>query len=436
MSKSIAQSQAGSVIPFKIEINPFSEDLLETSDTLVLIDELSSTLTPDLDSITVKDQSGNLITDYELSIEKDNSITYLRITLPDDRKLTLTYNASVSVAANQSVAIQNIAHWEGYEAVAATSITNTDYKYTTSVRVTGEPDLKIIKMDSENIKTRLSGAVFTMQEANYVDGNWELTGPVYEATTDENGTAYFSKEGTRWMKYNTIYQICETKAPAGYVLDTTPVYVALDNNQLTYPDGVEVVRNQVEFTYYATNSKGQIEVEKTFRTFDGTTLLNAPEGTYRFGLYEDTGTPSGQPLQILSIQYSQDGTAAYHLQQSVSGSTQQILQPRFINLDLDTRYAIYELAEDGSPILDTSQAAKINQSFYKVIYETAHTGLVPSSVSDVTEKVSMINEKAISYILPNTGVSVNIRYTLIGLLILIITGGGYLFLKKCKRLKL
>jgi LPXTG-motif cell wall-anchored protein len=178
------------------------------------------------------------------------------------------------------------------------------------------------------------------------------------------------------------------------------------------------------------NEKGQIELEKKFRTTGGTDLRNGPAGTYRFGLYEDTEVLSDKPLQILTIECDKDGTATYHLQQTASGSSQQVQKLHFINLDLNTTYAVYELNEDGSPIRDSTQAFEINGVLFDADYETQNTGLKPSDVSDVTTKVTITNEETVMYVLPETGGVGRKWYIVSGLLLLLISGAGYLFGRK------
>jgi LPXTG-motif cell wall-anchored protein len=253
------------------------------------------------------------------------------------------------------------------------------------------------------------------------------------------------------MQYNTIYCIREVTAPDGYVRETTPVYVALDNENQEYPEEVQVVRNQEEYTYYATNKKGQIEVDKQFQSSDGADITKLVAGTYIFALYEDgqivsdalqpssngqqeysdgsqdfsdvQQAPSGEPLQILTIQYSQDGTITYHLQQTALGTTQQVAQPRFINLDLNKHYSVYEL---------TSKVTELNGVLYQVIYEN-NTGIAPSDVSDKTTTVKIINQAVTTYALPQTGGSGSGIYKTLGVLLTIMAALTYTILKRLQK---
>lgn len=75
----------------------------------------------------------------------------------------------------------------------------------------------------------MAHAVFTVQKAVYDTANqqWkaESSSAVHTAETDDTGFAVFGKDET--LEYNTVYCLKETKAPDGYVLDSTPKYIAI-----------------------------------------------------------------------------------------------------------------------------------------------------------------------------------------------------------------
>lgn len=49
--------------------------------------------------------------------------------------------------------------------------------------------------------------------------------PKATGTTDSNGELKFGTTSGYPMNCNTVYQVIETKAPDGYVLDPTPQYI-------------------------------------------------------------------------------------------------------------------------------------------------------------------------------------------------------------------
>jgi hypothetical protein len=196
---SVDENHRTNSIPFTITVNEVGEDLLKKSDTIVLVDKMSASLTLDVDSIKVKDKNNQDVTfTSELETDSDGK-TILKLTIPDNKKLTITYNASVSVAANKKVAIENVAYWEGYETTQGSKTVSTEYSYNVqfSVLDAGNPYLKIVKMDEENTNLKLQGAVFSLQAVEYKDadgdGNKEFveTGDKHTATTGTDGIAYF-----------------------------------------------------------------------------------------------------------------------------------------------------------------------------------------------------------------------------------------------------
>jgi hypothetical protein len=257
LDKDIAGTIVGTKIPFKIVVNNFSEDLLEKGTEITLVDELGANLNLDIDSIKVLDKEDVDVTDSEdvaIGLSVQNGKTILRITLPDDQKFTITYNTKVCAVNGETVKINNIAHWEGYEPTDDSEIENKSITIDLggSVNSSGHASLKLTKRDEEDVLKKLAGATFEMQEAIYDSstGDFRLTGEVHEATTGEDGVAYFAKDET-WMKYDTVYCITETSAPDGYDAEE-PRYILLASSNYAgdAPEIVEVQQgdSQYEFT--------------------------------------------------------------------------------------------------------------------------------------------------------------------------------------------
>ena len=77
-----------------ITVNESGEDLIKGEDTITLVDEMKSPLQFDTDSIVVKDKNGNLITGISPKIETTDTGQKMSLTIPDNKKLTITYEAT------------------------------------------------------------------------------------------------------------------------------------------------------------------------------------------------------------------------------------------------------------------------------------------------------------------------------------------------------
>jgi hypothetical protein len=260
INKSINGEASGYVIPFKIVINDANEDLLHNTDEITLVDEMSSSLTVDVPTIKVTDKNGNVVENVKIALEKTEEKTCLKLTVPDNEELIITYNTKVNSVPGQSVAISNVAHWDGYSPGNNSVVENSSFTYNlnATIAVTGHASLKLTKRDAEDIMTTLAGATYNVQEAvQQEDGSFELVGDVHTGVTGSGGSVIFSTdEENNWMKYDTVYCVTEVEAPEGYVLDTKPQYILLASrdNSNTYSSDIQVQRNSAQYVFEATDA--------------------------------------------------------------------------------------------------------------------------------------------------------------------------------------
>ena len=394
----------GGRYPFKITLNGLGEDLVSGADTITLVDELSETLIMDTTSIqVVNTKTDEAVSNWTASVEGQT----LKIVLPDNLPLTVTYEATVNAAPGQTISISNNAHWEGYTTPSGGSVEVKEFKYATGGTVGADtsPSVTVKKLDQYNTSQALPGATFTLVEGTYADGRFTATenGLSLTGTTGEDGTLTFGKESGQTMKHNTVYCLTETAAPAGYVLDVTPHYFAVaklqeDGSYPTFPNGVTVWYQGANYTYQAYNHKGEATVEKTFLVAVGGDQ-SVVDGTYRFGIYADQ-YPTGTPLQMVSITFS--------------GSTMGTA--KFTNLELGRTYYIYELDDSGSPI-QGGALAQVNGNRFVVTYENSSGVTIPSDGTPAPT-VTVTND-ARCYELPETGGMGTAPYTAGGLALLL-----------------
>lgn len=135
-------------INFTIEANQFGA-ALSTKDgtTLTLIDKLSSTLILDTKTINViHSKTKAPVTDYTASLDVDNT---LKIVIPRNIPVTITYTAAVNAPPGQTVSFSNEAYWENYSSAGGDSVEEKNYSYAAGGTVGAGKNmkLKIIKKD-------------------------------------------------------------------------------------------------------------------------------------------------------------------------------------------------------------------------------------------------------------------------------------------------
>lgn len=390
---------AGSTIPFTVQVNPLGEDLVAGSDTIVLVDEMSPKLRLNPSTIKVVHSKDNTAVEFHAAMYENA----LWVTIPDSEPLTISYTADVMAAPDEVVSISNHAYWKGYATSGGSSVEYEKYSYKVSATAGGDktPTISVRKMDQYNLTQYLSGAEFELQEGTMENGVFKPVGEPQRKITDETGMAQFGA-APDLLSYNTVYRVTETKAPAGYVLDSTPHYVMVaqkndDDTYPTYPEGVEVHYDSSQLVLNCPNRKGEAYVEKKFESMTGTPV-KVINGTYRFGIYTDQEA-TGNPLQIVELTFS-DGTAAP--------------KGTFINLELNQTYYIFELDDEGNPIRSGETGVSDGRPF-KVTY--ASTGDTPDNTVQSGETVTVTNQLRTED-LPHTGGHGTLPYTMAGVLLL------------------
>lgn len=369
LEKSMTSNQpANEKVKFTIKANPLGQKIpVSEGATLKLVDKLSNSLLLDTKSIKAIDKDGAVV-DIKSALKDDNT---LEIEIPNDKAITITYEATVNAPPGQKVDFSNEAYWEGYTPSTGVKVEKKGYSYTAGGTVSSGNNIKlnILKRDENDLSKSLSGAEFTMVECERLeDGTIKQKDETFNwsGTTDANGTLSFGSGSAtdHVMKYNTIYKVTETKAPTGYVNSNQELYIMVprvESGKNDYSDYVKKciqddrIKVQYQETYVLTvlNHKGEITVEKKFKN-PGNYDMNPVTGTYHFGLYENKdGTE--KLLQTISIQYDE-------------GST-DTKSEKFINLDLGKTYYVYELDDQNNPIKD-SGVHVINRLEYITSYST------------------------------------------------------------------
>lgn len=427
LEKSMTLNQpANEKVKFTIKANPLGQKIpVSEGATLKLIDKLSNSLLLDTKSIKAIDAKGS--EQAIKSILKDDNT--LEIEIPNNKAITITYEATVNAPPGQKVDFSNEAYWEGYKPSTGVKVEQKGYSYSAGGTVSSGNNIKlnILKKDQYDLSTSLSGAEFTMVECERLnDGTIKSKGDTFNwsGITDGNGTLSFGSGSAtdHVMKYNTIYKVTETKAPKDYVKSEQELYIMVprvESGKNDYSDYVKTciqdkrIKVQYQETYVLTvlNHKGEITVQKEFIDA-GNKKVSPVKGTYTFGLFENQN--DSKPIQTASITYGEDQTDS---------------TCKFTNLDVDAKnhktYYVYELDDDGKPIKD-SNVHTINGKEFYTSYGKNSYGKNEVSNGDT---VTITNQNRIKQ-LPSTGSSGTLCYRLAGIILMLL--GSLLMLKKYK----
>lgn len=410
LEKSMTLNQpANEKVKFTIKANPLGQEIpVSEGATLKLVDKLSNSLLLDTKSIKAIDNDGDEVV-LKPVLKDDNT---LEIEIPNDKAITITYEATVNAPPGQKVDFSNEAYWEGYTPSTGVKVEKKEYSYAAGGTVSSGNNIKlnILKRDENDLSKSLSGAEFTMVECERLeDGTIKQKDETFNwsGTTDNNGNLSFGSGSAtdHVMKYNTIYKVTETKAPTNYVNSNQEYYIMvprIESGETDYSTYVKAclsdnrIKVQYQGTYVLTvyNHKGEITIEKKFKN-PGNHDMNPVTGTYLFGLYEKKdGT--GDPLQTIWIKYNEGSTKAD--------------SNKFINLDLGKTYYVYELDDQNNPIKD-SGVHVINRLEYITSYST-------NKAVQNGDTVTVTNQSRVKQ-LPSTGSYGTLIYRISGAMLVL-----------------
>ena len=403
-------------IDYTITANEYGQTLLKNiTDKLTLVDDLSPNLVLDPDSIKAKNIKNN--SDVPIEIKYDPVKNILEIQIPDSTPVQITYSCKVKAAPNtETPLVSNRVYWKNYAQTGGVNDEIKQFSYDLNASGTTEtethPQLKIIKYD-DTLK-RLSGAEFEIYECTLENNEIKRTSKKpFTVTSDADGTVII-KTSDYQMKFNTIYEVKETKTVDGYILDGNSYYImrAKKEDSGDYSDYVKkyieyqnsrdkhyiVAYDKDYFLVKIYNAQQGITVKKQFTNNAAETEYNPVSGTYRFGLY-DNAEGSGDALEIISIHYDP--------------KDKDVKSAKFKNpIDLTKDYYVFEIGQNNQPIKASDGEATINSMQYKVVYKN-ETDSTKTNNAKVGETVIVTN-KSRTKILPSTGSMGTLIYRLLG----------------------
>ncbi|GAB6886484.1 hypothetical protein B279_02575 [Streptococcus equinus ATCC 33317] len=265
-------------IHYKLDLNPDAQDLNANSDTYTVTDTLSypsgglNNISYELLDDTVKliDSSGNEVKDgwswkvKEVNEVKDSALikkSILTVVVPDNQKYTLKYVYGVSgdIVRKQSYTVINTASIEGIK-TGSDECKKEWETYSTSGTAKTDRSIVINKVDSDNYRKKLKGAVFAVYKYGDCNNiyNWcdddEVVGYY---VSDENGQISISK---KLLEYKNYHEPVWVPFYGWGVVSWTNSKYNFEDNQLYYvkevrpPEGYDLPENpEVHYFYYGTS---------------------------------------------------------------------------------------------------------------------------------------------------------------------------------------
>ena len=404
--------QKGQRIDYTITANTLGQKLpLNDGDKSTLVDELGKNLELDPSTIKAVNESGK---DVPIDKPFNPDTRVLEISIPNNEKVIITYTVTVKEAPETEATVSNKVYWKSYSDNGGKNDVIEKFTYSLnaggSTDSTGNPQLTIKKVDQDN-SNLMDGVTFDVYEC-------ELNGNMIQRVTSNNQTSgktvngIYSIDQSFITKYNTIYEIKETNTPKGYIEDKNSYYIVyLKKVHGKYPDYANSCKKYFEkqnnkyyiiaytpkdFNPVIYNTQKGIVVKKAFINNAAGNVTKPVSGTYTFGLYEDA-QGNGERIQTQTIKYS-------------AGEAQE-KTAKFINLELDKTYYVFELDDKGNPIVNSSQEVTINKLQYTVEYKN-EKGESPNA-AQIGQTVTVTNRSR-TKILPSTGGYGSLLYRISG----------------------
>ena len=411
LDKSHPDTFKGQTIKYTITANTLAQKLPSNDgNKLTLVDELGDTLELDITSNEAKDDAGETV---EIEKAFNPETNTLEISIPNEKKIIITYTVTVNIPPDTTSTVSNKVYWKSYRSDGGKNDVIPDFKYNLnaggSTTSTENPELSIKKIDQDNANP-MSGVTFDIYECELKGDTIQRT---QKTTSGQTVNGVFTVKAPFVTSYNKIYEVKEKNTPDGYAEDDSSYYIICvdKKNSDDYADYVKqciayfdkqsnkkykVAYSSTDFNLTIYNSQKGIVVKKAFINNAAGTSHKPVSGTYRFGLYNNS-QGSGSPLQVKTITYS-------------TGETEE-KTTKFINLNLNTNYYVFELDDEGNPITDTSQEVTVNKLPYVVDYKVNGNSTSKAIVGDEVIVTNSLRTKK----LPSAGSRLTLIYRQLGL---------------------
>ena len=411
LDKSHPEELNGQTIEYTITANALGQKLpLNDGNQLTLVDELGKNLELDMTTIKAKDENG-----ADVKIEKsfNPDTRTLEISIPNGKKVIITYTVTVNVKPDTPTKVSNKVYWKSFEDKGGKNDEIIGFKYSLnaggSTESSANPQLTIKKVDQDN-SNLMNDVPFDVYECELVGDTIQRVSPE-KMTHGSTVNGIYSIPSSFITSYDKIYEIKESSAPEGYIKDDSSYYIiCVKQENEAYSEYakkcIEYFESQnnkhykiayepKDFNLVIYNSQKGIVVTKAFINDAAGNSHNPVSGTYTFGLYKNQeGT--GVPIQTKTITYKAGETK----EQSV----------KFINLELNQIYYVFELDDEKKPITDSSKEVSVNKLQYSVDYEVEGAS---TNAAKIGQTVTVTNRSR-TKILPSTGGYGSLIYRLSG----------------------
>lgn len=419
--KEHVEGNTSQTIKYTITANALGQTLpLNDGNKLTLVDKLDENLELDPTTIKAKDENENEVHIDDKSY--DPKTNTLEISIPNGKKVIITYSVTVKAAPGTPVDLSNKVFWKSYSENGGENDMIKGFKYRLAAGGSTEgernPQLTITKMD-ENKLEPIKDVKFDVYECELNGEKIQrvLSRGKISGKTDADG---IYKVDSSFITYsNRIYEVTETDTPDGYVENKESYYIIyvekVDGvnppyvqNCIDYFNKQDKVRYKIvdspqKFNLVVYNTQEGITVKKQFTNNAAETEHNPVSGTYRFGLY-DNAEGSGDALEIISIHYDP--------------KDKDVKSAKFNNPDdLDGTYYVFELDQKGEPIQASATEATINSMQYKVVYDNKGNATNKAQVGDTVT----VTNKSRTKILPSTGSIGTLIYRLLGATLVVVS---------------
>ena len=226
---------------------------------------------------------------YKTSYQETSEGYILTVQVLNEQSYLLEYKYANT--SNTAYTMTNTAELYGY----TTKTISTTVEHSNASASAHTVGLTIHKVDSNNVKTSLTGAHFKLEKYNSTLQQFEIVNADIPAKATDGSYFYLSfsnsnstaPDGTVLYPFNTLYRLTETTAPSGYAVDSTPRYfiwstVGTDPNT-AYHNAVgstelaEVPRDDVSYYYEGDaitltvkNTSNRLTIQKLWKDQNGT----------------------------------------------------------------------------------------------------------------------------------------------------------------------